>query len=124
MGVAVVTAVLLTVFAVAVVVWLTSVTEWWLPFFVVAFAVAGFQADKRRRRPNSRRRVVVAHEPAHIANRDAWVMTVVGGPPTRVLAGIREYWESRDGWWWDAIRYAVGVALLGSWLAALSCRKP
>ncbi len=54
MGIALVTSVLLTVIAIAVVVWLTSVTDWWLPFFVVAFAVAGFQADKRRRRTRSR----------------------------------------------------------------------
>ena len=40
---------------------------------------------------------VIAHELAHVANRDAAVMTVVGGPGEALLAGgVR---VAGQGWW-------------------------
>jgi heat shock protein HtpX len=41
---------------------------------------------------------VVAHELAHVANRDATVMTVVGGPGAVMLEGGRMI-GGRGGWW-------------------------
>jgi heat shock protein HtpX len=58
---------------------------------------------------------VLAHELTHIANRDAWVMTIVG-PPSWILAGMREGWREREGSW---LRNAIGLAAI-SWLAALA----
>jgi heat shock protein HtpX len=66
---------------------------------------------------------ILAHELSHIANRDAWVMTVLAGPPTWILEGIRGYWAERheDGWRPVAtLRYAVGMVVYGSWVAALT----
>jgi heat shock protein HtpX len=66
---------------------------------------------------------ILAHELTHIANRDAWVMTVLVGPPTWILEGIRVYWAERheDGWKPVAtLRYAVGMVVYGSWVAALT----
>jgi heat shock protein HtpX len=57
---------------------------------------------------------VLAHELAHIANRDAVVMTLVA-PPSWVLAGIREGWRTRSG----TLRPALGMVAI-SWLAALA----
>ena len=39
--------------------------------------------------PSGELESVLAHELAHVANRDAWVMTMVG-PPSWILAGIRD----------------------------------
>jgi heat shock protein HtpX len=60
---------------------------------------------------------VIAHELAHIANRDAGVMTVVGGPGAALQGGGRSLLQG--GWWpmlmGGAIAYALGfVAGLGS----------
>jgi heat shock protein HtpX len=57
---------------------------------------------------------VLAHELAHIANRDAIVMTLVA-PPSWILAGIREAWDERVG----TIKPALGMVWL-SWLIALA----
>jgi heat shock protein HtpX len=58
---------------------------------------------------------VVAHELAHIANRDAWVMTLVAAP-SWILAGIQDGWRERTGSW---LRNAVGMVAI-SWLVALA----
>jgi heat shock protein HtpX len=66
---------------------------------------------------------ILAHELTHIANRDAWVMPMLAGPPTWILDGIRVYWAERhnDGWKPVAtLRYAVGMVVYGSWAAALT----
>jgi heat shock protein HtpX len=58
---------------------------------------------------------VLAHELTHIANRDAWVMTMVG-PPSWILSGIREGWRERQG---SPLRNGIGIAAI-SWLPALA----
>ena len=60
---------------------------------------------------------VVAHEIAHIAHRDAAVMTVVGGPAAMLLSGGRGM--LRAGWFMAAgglIAFAIG------WLGSLGTR--
>jgi heat shock protein HtpX len=57
---------------------------------------------------------VLAHELAHIANRDAFVMMLIA-PPSWVLAGIHEAWREREG----TIRPAIGMVGI-SWIAALA----
>jgi len=66
---------------------------------------------------------ILAHELSHIANRDAWVMPMLAGPPTWILGGIRVYWEQRHeegGSVFTTFRYAVGMLVYGSWAAALA----
>jgi heat shock protein HtpX len=58
---------------------------------------------------------VLAHELMHIANRDAWVMTMVG-PPSWILTGIGEGWRERQG---SPLRNAIGIAAI-SWLVVLA----
>jgi heat shock protein HtpX len=58
---------------------------------------------------------VLAHELAHIANRDALVMTLVG-PPSWVLLGIREAVRESDE---PFLRRVVGIAGI-SWIVALA----
>jgi heat shock protein HtpX len=56
----------------------------------------------------SEREAVIAHELAHVANRDAAVMTVVGGPAEALLTGgVR---AARAGW---------GPVMMGGFLAAV-----
>ena len=66
---------------------------------------------------------ILAHELSHVANRDAWVMTVLAGPPSWILDGIRVYWNQRhaeDAPRLATVRYAVGMVVYGSWSAALA----
>ena len=66
---------------------------------------------------------ILAHELSHIANRDAWVMTVLAGPPSWILDGIHVYWTQRhaeDAPRLTTLRYAVGMVMYGSWSAALA----
>jgi heat shock protein HtpX len=58
---------------------------------------------------------VLAHELTHIANRDAWVMTIVG-PPSWILSGIRAGWRERQG---SPLRNAIGLVAI-SWLVLLA----
>jgi heat shock protein HtpX len=51
---------------------------------------------------------VIAHELAHLANRDARVMTVLGGPPAVLLGGLREAVHSKKA--------APAAILFGLWL--------
>jgi heat shock protein HtpX len=53
---------------------------------------------------------VMAHELAHIAQRDAAVMTVVGGPPAVLLRGARR----TGGILWMGAIFAIGIGWLGS----------
>ncbi|UGS36600.1 Protease HtpX [Capillimicrobium parvum] len=54
---------------------------------------------------------VVAHELAHLLNRDAMVMTVVGTPGAVLLEGGRQFW----GAWW--MWFGNGLALAIGWVA-------
>jgi heat shock protein HtpX len=56
---------------------------------------------------------VLAHELGHVINGDASVMTIVGGPPTWMLAGIRKVYDSGG-------RASVAAVLVGP-IAALAC---
>jgi heat shock protein HtpX len=61
---------------------------------------------------------VIGHELAHVANRDAAVMTVVGGPAAALLGGGLRI--ARGGWW-----LAMGGGLVAAgigWLASLGTR--
>ena len=58
---------------------------------------------------------VVAHELSHLANGDAAVMTVVGGPSTWILQGIRRAWADAG-----EIREYLAVVLYGSYSALLA----
>jgi heat shock protein HtpX len=58
---------------------------------------------------------VLAHELTHIANRDAWAITMLG-PPSWILTGIREGWRERQG---SPLRNAIGLAA-ASWLVLLA----
>lgn len=59
---------------------------------------------------------VVGHELSHIANGDARLMTLVGGPPTWMLRGIRMTWaEGKDDW-----RGYAAAILYGSYSGALA----
>ena len=186
MIVALVTAALSAVAALAVVVWLAVAVAWWAAVIVVGFALDGFlvRPDKRRparlashprerkvrrlldrlatvadmpvprlvvqgedapltwttalpwKRPTlhvttglldvcdvSELEAMLAHELSHVANRDAWVMTVLAGPPSWILDGIRVYWNQRheeDAPRLATLRYAVGMVVYGSWSAALA----
>lgn len=62
---------------------------------------------------------VVAHELAHIAQRDAAVMTVVGGPAAVLLSGGREL-ATTGGWW--PIQIGGLVALAIGWVGSLGTR--
>ena len=58
---------------------------------------------------------VIAHELAHVANRDAAVMTVVGGPGEALLSGgVRVV---NQGWW--PLVLGGGAATLIGWLGTL-----
>lgn len=61
---------------------------------------------------------VIGHELAHVANRDAAVMTVVGGPGAALLGGGRKM-MSMSAWftWMGAI-----VAIAIGWVASLGTR--
>jgi heat shock protein HtpX len=66
---------------------------------------------------------ILAHELSHIANRDVWVMTILAGPPSWILDGIRVYWRERhtdDAPRFATIRYAMGMVVFASWSAALA----
>jgi heat shock protein HtpX len=61
---------------------------------------------------------VIAHELAHVANRDAAVMTVVGGPGEALLAGgVR---VAGQGWW--PLMLGGGVATAIGWLSTIGTR--
>ncbi len=61
---------------------------------------------------------VIAHELAHIAHRDAAVMTVIGGPAAVLLGGgVR---VARGGWW--PMMLGAGAAALIGWLASHGAR--
>lgn len=186
MIVALATAVVSAVAAVAILVWLAVVVAWWAPVIVVGFALEGLLVRPDKDRPaepakhargrklqrlidrlaamadmpvprvevlrdeapqiwttalptrratlhvttglldacdGSELEALVAHELSHVANRDAWVMTVLGGPPSWILDGIRVYWNQRheDGGGARAtVRYALGMVVYASWSAALA----
>ena len=66
---------------------------------------------------------ILAHELSHIANRDVAVMTVLAGPPSWILDGIRVYWRQRhaeDAPRFATVRYAMGMVVFASWSAALA----
>ena len=66
---------------------------------------------------------ILAHELSHVANRDVWVMTVLAGPPSWILDGIRVYWKQRHeegARRLATVRYALGMVVLASWSAALA----
>jgi heat shock protein HtpX len=61
---------------------------------------------------------VIAHELAHVANRDAAVMTVVGGPGEALLAGgVR---VAGQGWY--PLVFGGAVAALIGWIGTLGTR--
>ena len=186
MIVALATAALSAVVAVAVVVWLAVTIAWWAAVIVVGFALDGFlvRPDKRppsrpkshprerkvrrlldrlaamadipvprlvvegddapltwttawpRQRPTlhvttglldvcdaSELEAILAHELSHVANRDVWVMTVLAGPPSWILDGVRVYWNQRreeGGGPMTTVRYALGMVVYASWSAALA----
>jgi heat shock protein HtpX len=60
---------------------------------------------------------VIGHELAHVANRDAAVMTVVGGPGAALLGGGRELWRG-----WGPQRGGAAVAIAIGWVAAFGTR--
>jgi heat shock protein HtpX len=61
---------------------------------------------------------VVAHELAHVANRDAAVMTVVGGPGEALLAGgVRVVGQG----WWPLILGGAAATFIG-WVGTLGGR--
>lgn len=61
---------------------------------------------------------VVAHELAHIAHRDATVMTVVGGPASAMIAGGARL--ASEGSWFLMFGSVVAVAI--GWLGSLGTR--
>lgn len=65
--------------------------------------------------PKDELEAVVAHELAHVAHRDAAVMTAVGGPGAVLLAGGRRM--TRGGWWITMIGGAVAAAI--GWVSML-----
>jgi heat shock protein HtpX len=65
--------------------------------------------------PQDELETVVAHELAHVAHRDAAVMTAVGGPGAVLLAGGRRM--TRGGWWITMIGGAVAAAI--GWVSML-----
>ena len=61
---------------------------------------------------------VIAHELAHVANRDAAVMTVVGGPGEALLTGgVRVAGQG----WWPLVAGRRRRALIG-WIGTLGTR--
>jgi heat shock protein HtpX len=61
---------------------------------------------------------VIAHELAHVANRDAAVMTVVGGPGEALLSGgVR---VAGQGWW--PLIVGGGTALAIGWIGSVGTR--
>ena len=58
---------------------------------------------------------VIGHELAHLAHRDAAVMTAVGGPGAVLLTGGRRMMSG--GWWFATIGGAVAAAV--GWIAQL-----
>ncbi len=60
---------------------------------------------------------VIGHELAHIANRDAAVMTVVGGPGAALLGGGRNLVSI--GWF---VMAGAAVAMVIGWIASLGTR--
>jgi heat shock protein HtpX len=58
---------------------------------------------------------VIGHELAHLAHRDAAVMTAVGGPGAVLLDGGRR--SARGGWWFGMFGGAVAIAI--GWLSRL-----
>jgi heat shock protein HtpX len=61
---------------------------------------------------------VIGHELAHVANHDAAVMTVVGGPGAALLGGGVQL--MRQGWWLAISGGAVAAAI--GWIASLGTR--
>jgi heat shock protein HtpX len=62
---------------------------------------------------------VIGHELAHVAHRDAAVMTVVGGPGAVLLGGGMRVMRS-GGWWFPQIGGAVAIAI--GWLGSVGTR--
>src|SRR3954453_18273317 len=61
---------------------------------------------------------VIAHELAHVANRDAAVMTVVGGPGEALLSGgVRVAGQG----WWPLVVGGAAATLIG-WVGTLGTR--
>lgn len=63
---------------------------------------------------------VVAHELAHLAQRDAMVMTVVGGPGAVLLSGGGEMARHGTGFW--ALWIGGAVAYVIGWVGTLGAR--
>ena len=61
---------------------------------------------------------VIGHELSHIANGDARLMTIVAGPSTWILSGIRLMWREKAGE--EPVRTTLAIALYGSYSAALA----
>jgi heat shock protein HtpX len=61
---------------------------------------------------------VIGHELAHVANRDAAVMTIVGGPGAMLLGGGVRLLR---GGWWVAMSGGLVAAAIG-WVASLGTR--
>jgi heat shock protein HtpX len=61
---------------------------------------------------------VIGHELAHVANRDAAVMTVIGGPGAALLSGGVRLMR---GGWWLAISGGLVAAAIG-WVSSLGTR--
>jgi heat shock protein HtpX len=186
MIVALVTAAISAVAAVAFLVWLAVTVAWWAAVIVVGFAPDGFLVRPDKRPPaqpakhtrghklrrlldrlatvadmpvprlivqadeapltwttalpfrhptlhvttglldacdTSELEAILAHELSHIANRDVWAMTVLAGPPSWILDGIRVYWNQRhaeDAPRFATVRYAMGMLVFASWSAALA----
>src|SRR3954470_7316815 len=63
---------------------------------------------------------VIAHELAHVANRDAAVMTVVGSPGEALLAGgVR---VASQGWW--PLIFGGAIASAIGWIGTFGTRAP
>jgi len=61
---------------------------------------------------------VIGHELAHVANRDAAVMTVVGGPGAALLGGGRQVMSAAAWFVWPG---AIAAMVIG-WVASLGTR--
>src|SRR5262249_46111124 len=61
---------------------------------------------------------VIAHELAHVANRDAAVMTVIGGPGEALLSGGSRV--ACQGWW--LFMLGGGIAAAIGWVGTLGTR--
>ena len=59
---------------------------------------------------------VVGHELSHIAHGDAALMSVIAGPPTALLRGLRRLWDFPD-WGW---RFAAFLTLYGAAVAPIA----